>query len=247
LKTLTAALGVERGDVVSLVGAGGKTSLLYGLALEAKQAGWRVLATTTTHMGTLPEAVTGPVLVESQGGDDAAVRRALEEAGRATLLGRRIRDDKLAGIAGERVDALRGCADLLLVEADGARQRSLKVPGPHEPVVPGSTTLLVVLAALDVLGAPLDDARVHRVELVAQAANRRRGEVVDEEVVVAALTHLRGYVAHRPPAGRARVFLNKAEGGAAWQAAGRIAPRLVPPYDGVVAGRAAEREAEVLA
>ena len=45
------AFNIARGDVVSLVGAGGKTSTLIALAGELADEGWRVLATTTTHIG----------------------------------------------------------------------------------------------------------------------------------------------------------------------------------------------------
>ena len=44
------ALELERGDLVSLVGAGGKTSLLEALASEQAADGKAVLATTTTHV-----------------------------------------------------------------------------------------------------------------------------------------------------------------------------------------------------
>jgi probable selenium-dependent hydroxylase accessory protein YqeC len=129
------ALGLGHGQVVAVVGAGGKTTLVYRLAAEAHEAGLSVLVTTTTHMGTLPDAVTGPVFIEVEAETEGEVTEALRDAllreRRATLLGRRIREDKLEGVSPERVDALRGVADLLLVEADGARGRSLKVPAPH--------------------------------------------------------------------------------------------------------------------
>jgi probable selenium-dependent hydroxylase accessory protein YqeC len=231
-------LGISRGDVVVVAGAGGKTTLVYRLAAEARAAGLRALVTTTTHMGTLPEATTGPVLVEAEGVPELALDRALADHGLATLLGRRIRDDKLEGILPERVDQLAGRADLVLVEADGARRRSLKTPAAHEPVVPARTTLLLVLAALDVLGQPLDDDHVHRVDLVAAAAGRAVGTTVDEDVVVAALAHASGYPSRVPPGARSGVFLNKAEGAATLAAAERIAPRLLPPYGFVAAGSA---------
>src|SRR4029078_5661984 len=126
-----------------------------------------VLVTTTTHMGTMDEEVTGPVLVDAERADTlVALGEALAGEGRATLLGRRLRPDKLEGIAPARVDVLAPLADLVLVEADGARARPLKVPAPHEPVIPASTTLVVVVCALDALGQPLDEDRVHRVALV---------------------------------------------------------------------------------
>ena len=221
-----------------MVGAGGKTTLVYRLAAEARALGWRVLVTTTTHMGTQPEAVTGPVFVEADGEVDGALREALALHGIATLLGRRVRPDKLQGIPPERVDALAGLADLVLVEADGARGRSLKVPAEHEPVVPSSTTLVVVVAALDALGAPLSPDHVHRVEQVTAATGKRAGETLEERDLAACLLHPGGYLSRVPRSARAVIFLNKAEDGAALAAAGRIALLLSPAYEAVVAGSA---------
>jgi probable selenium-dependent hydroxylase accessory protein YqeC len=234
---LLVPLGIGRGDVVAAVGAGGKTSLLRALAAEALAQGFTVLATTTTHMGP-PREADGPVFFEADGVSDGAVRAAVRAHGRATLYGRRVREDKLEGVAPARVDALQGAADLVLVEADGARQRSLKAPADHEPVVPSSCTLLVVLAGLDVLGTPADGALVHRPEVVARLTEARPGASVTEELFVACLAHPRSYPRVRAPGRRTAVFLNKAEDEAAGEAARRIALRLSPPYDLVVAGSA---------
>ena len=244
MNSLLDPLRIGRGDVVAVAGAGGKTTLIYRLAADARASGLRVLVTTTTHMGTLPEATTGPVLVEADGDAVPGIERALSEGGLATLLGRRVRADKLEGVPPERVDELSGRADLVLVEADGARGRSLKTPAEHEPVVPRSTTLVLVVAALDALGRPLAEADVHRLDRVAAAAGRAPGSPIDEDVVVAVLRDPAGYPARVPPGARAAVFLNKAEGGAALAAAARIARRLVPPYRFVVAGSARDGSAQ---
>jgi len=232
------------------VGAGGKTTLVYRLAAEARAAGLRTLVTTTTHMGTLDEATTGPVLVEAeQDGPavDAALLRALAAEGRATVLGRRVRADKLEGLPPERVDALARMADLTLVEADGARGRSLKAPAAHEPVIPSSATMVVVVAALDVLGAPLDEDRVHRVEQVAAAAGVAAGATVDAALVARALAAPASYPSRIPRGARCVVFLNKADDGGALAAARAIAAGLKPPYERVVAGSARAGVAVVVA
>jgi probable selenium-dependent hydroxylase accessory protein YqeC len=231
-------LGLRRPEVVAVVGAGGKTTLVYRLAAEARGLGWRVLVSTTTHMGTLPEATTGPVLVEAEGDVEGSLREALAGRGIATVLGRRVRPDKLQGIAPERVDALAGLADLVLVEADGARGRSLKVPAEHEPVIPSSTTLVVVVAALDAVGARLSPEHVHRVEGVAEATGKGLGATLEESDLVACLTHAGGYPSRVPPRARAAVFLNKAESAADVAAAFRIALGLEACYPDVVAGSA---------
>lgn len=241
------ALGVRRGDVVAVAGAGGKTTLCYAMAAEARAAGWSVLVTTTTHMGVLPRATTGPVFVEAEGDPRGGLQRALATEGRATLLGRRVRDDKLEGIAPERVDQLASLADLVVIEVDGARQRSLKTPAPHEPVIPRSASLLLVLAALDVLGEPLSEERVHRLERVLAATRRKAGGLVGEDDVVAALTDPAGYPARFRGGLRSGVFLNKVEQAADWVAAQRIAARLRPTYEFVAAGSARSGAARRLA
>ena len=244
---LLAALGIARGDVVSIVGAGGKTTLAYGLAAEARALGWRVLVTTTTHMGTLDEATTGVVLVEAESAIEADLARALATEGRATVLGRRVRADKIEGLAPERVDALVSAADLVLVEADGARGRSLKAPAAHEPVIPASTTLVVVVAALDALGRPLDADTVHRLDLVCAATGAREGTTVDAALMAAALLHPSSYPSRIPAGMRAAVFLNKADEPAALGAAAEVAARLRPFYARVAAGSARSGRATAFA
>ena len=100
--------GIGGGDVVAVVGAGGKTTLVYALAAEARAAGLRVLVTTTTHMGTLPEATTGPVLRRRPTArSEAELARALARprAARRSWAGASAPTSSRA-CAPERVDAL---------------------------------------------------------------------------------------------------------------------------------------------
>ena len=48
--TLRDALKLDEGGVVSFVGAGGKTSLMFSLARELSKVGESVLTTTTTKI-----------------------------------------------------------------------------------------------------------------------------------------------------------------------------------------------------
>jgi probable selenium-dependent hydroxylase accessory protein YqeC len=94
------------------------------------------------------------------------------------------------------------------------------------------------VAALDVLGEPLTDERIHRLELVSAASGTTLGEAVDEDTVVACLRYARGYVSRLPHGARVVAFLNKVEDTERRAAALRIARRLVPPYCFVAAGSA---------
>lgn len=236
---LTDALALKPGDVVSVAGAGGKTTLLLRLAQEARADGLRVLLTSTTHMGGLAESGV-PLVLESEGEAEARIDRALDSGGCVLLLGERLREDKLRGLAPERVDRLAGRADLLLVEADGARRRSLKAPGPQEPVLASKTTLLLVVAGLDVLGLPFAPEAVHRFEVASALSGGQAGRAIDEGLFAAVLGHPDSYPSRRPRHARLALLLNKAELPGAEPAAARLGAPLAPPYDRVVAGSAAQ-------
>lgn len=166
--------------MVSLVGAGGKTSLMFALALEAAQR-WgpeRVLVTTTTRIyepsprdlpplgrpaARFPDRPTlGTFLTGS-------LAHAAAAAGRGALLvlgtqllpaastkgaSRGSERRKVEGVPPEWVDQLgRSLPGLLvLVEADGAAGHPLKAPAEHEPVLPGSTSLVLAVAGIDAVG-----------------------------------------------------------------------------------------------
>src|SRR5262249_53207564 len=105
---------------------------------------------------------------------------------------------------------------------------------------PSSASLVLVVAALDVLGMPLSEERVHRVELVSAATGSRIGSPVDEQDLLATLLHPDGYLSRLPRAAPAGVFLNKVEDPRPRAAAEPLAPGLAPPYSFVAAGSARE-------
>ena len=139
-------LEMETHRLVALVGAGGKTSTLYALAREGAEAGRRVVVTTTTHM--MPH----PALPLT---DAMEALPALLERHPVVTLGRFLRPDKLSE-AGQPARCL-AWADLVLVEADGARLRPLKAPADHEPVIPAGASAVVALAGLDCLGGTVGE------------------------------------------------------------------------------------------
>ena len=125
---LAAAVGIERGDLVAVVGGGGKTT---SMLLLGRQFTGRTILTTTTKMH--PERTGGfPVL---WGPSDREVERALADEPTVIVWTRR-RDGKAIGVAPERCDRWRDVADLVVVEADGSAGRPFKAPADDEPVVP---------------------------------------------------------------------------------------------------------------
>jgi probable selenium-dependent hydroxylase accessory protein YqeC len=211
---LTEALALGSRDSVALVGGGGKTGCLRLLARELSERSPRVLATTTTAVFLKDLEDLGPVLVES----DLPTLRTRLEAALATggLVGavRSVgRDGKAVGLPVEWVDDVwaAGSVDHLVIEADGSRRMSLKAFGAHEPQVPLCATLIVQVAGLDVLGAPLEEPYVHRAELLARALGVEEGEMVTTDLFADALREQLRLLHGRWPGARVVTLLNKAE------------------------------------
>lgn len=239
---LAEALQVGRGDVVALVGAGGKTTALFRLAHELAEAGRRILLTTTTHLALEQSTFVPSHLVWPDAGATQIVA-ALRERGRALItspadpaLG------KWTGLDPATIAGLRGLADLVLVEADGARRLSFKAPAEHEPAIPDCATRVVVVVGLDVLGRPLDDAHVHRPERVAALAGVALGETVTVEVIARVLLHRLGGRKNVPPGARLIGLLNKAETAERFAQARQLAALLLEPgiYQRVLVGSLAD-------
>ncbi|HYF90687.1 MAG TPA: selenium cofactor biosynthesis protein YqeC [Symbiobacteriaceae bacterium] len=145
---LIEALGLHPGDVVALVGGGGKTSLAHRLVREAWAGGLRAVFTVTTKI--LP-----PDLPPDQ-----------------WVAGPALPDGKLSGVGFPVVLDLSRRFDLVVVEADGSAGRPLKFPLAHEPVIPPCTTVAVPVAGASVVGRPLSADWVHRVDAAASFAGR---------------------------------------------------------------------------
>lgn len=162
LDDLAPAIGLGRRELVSLVGGGGKTTVLFALG---RQLGPRTILTTTTRMG---RHQTGgfPVLDDPS---DGVLGDAIERAG-AVLVRRRVDGGKAVGFDGPTCDRwFVDLADHVIVEADGSRQRPFKAPRELEPVLPSLTTHLVACVGAEALGRVIADACHRPMRLAAVA------------------------------------------------------------------------------
>ena len=201
---LSERIGLGVREVVSLVGAGGKTTTLLRLGSELVGIGHRVVMTTTTKMGV------------DQLPDWAAVQRTSEPLpadGPVFVIGD-ISGEKVTGVAPEYVDELftAGVVDHVIIEADGARRRSLKAPASHEPVIPSSTTIVVAIASLDAIGRPIREA-AHRSELVCQLTGQAPDDAVTASDIATVLGHPSGGLQGVPDGARVVAMVTKAVAG----------------------------------
>jgi probable selenium-dependent hydroxylase accessory protein YqeC len=212
---LPGALLLEGGGVVSLVGAGGKTSLMYRLAAELAGGGQTVLTTTTTHIYP-PAAAQCAVCILAPTADQvlaAAAGRLAEHRHITAAAGRVDASGKLLGLAPAEIDRLRTARvfDWIIVEADGAAGRPLKAPGGREPVIPACTGWVVGLIGLAALGRPLTEQWVFRPEFFARITGLALGAAVTAEAVAALFAHAHGLLKGAPALSRGLAFMNQAD------------------------------------
>lgn len=237
---LAEALELGAQEVVSLVGGGGKTTLMFALARELQMKGARVITTTTTKIFE-PFSWQTPCLVVQEEGEEllGMVRKGLQRWGHVTVArGRLPAEGKLQGIGVETVGRLLELADYVIVEADGSKGRPLKAPAPHEPVVPEATTLFVVVVGADGLGRPLSEQWVFRSGLAARLLGAREGDPLPSKAVAELILHPQGLMKGRPPGARTLVFLNKVETFSRLQGARELVMGLLGREMKVVLGRA---------
>lgn len=254
--SLKEALGLRAGEVVSLTGAGGKTTLMFTLARELREGGeGLVVSTTTTKIyEPLPDETEELFL-----GEEEALLRALDAAaGRlrhCTVASRRLSPaergpsprPKLQGVSPGfvgRISAREGVA-YTIVEADGARGLPLKAPREGEPEIPPSTTLLIPVVGLDAIGLPISEESVFAPERVSALSGLALGSALTEDAIAKLFHHPQGLAKGSPLGARIIPFINKVDSEKLIEKGRRLAYSILAikerPIEIVLLGRAKAR------
>ncbi|SHG62854.1 molybdenum cofactor cytidylyltransferase [Thermosyntropha lipolytica DSM 11003] len=232
----------DKKEMISFVGGGGKTSSIFKLAHELKAKNKRILVTTTTKiMVPKPEDFDELVIIP-----EPKLNVLQPEQGTITVLGREFlnKGEKLAGVnPGFLDDIFRSrYFDYILVEADGAKQKSLKAPAADEPVVPSLTTKTVGVIGLRVLNRKVDD-EVFRSEIFKNLCGA--GDIVNLEQIFKLITLPAGLFKNIPEKAEKYLFLNQVEGEPVKKAAFMLADMLGKAefyLDGLIIGSLKEEK-----
>jgi len=216
------ALDLKEKAFISLVGAGGKSTLFSLLAQELSKQEKKIILTTTTHMFAwqLKPFTKKGVLIEN--GDEKIMETIIkkyfsqEKNRELILVHHRAKDELGEKVVGPSSDYLRQwwsleLADYFLVEADGARGRPLKAPATHEPVICESTTDLIGVVGIDVLGLPLNEENVFRPNLFCKLTDMKMREKISLDAMAALILHPMGLFKSAPLHSKCHLFINKVD------------------------------------
>lgn len=157
------ALSPQKGDIVSFVGAGGKTSALTRLGTELAALGWRVLAITTTRIAQ-SELKRFPHVIPYSDFDQYPTEQNF------VFIYDYLNNDKVIGLSVDDVHSViqNHDFDILLIEADGSRRLPLKAPRDHEPVIPIESTIVIPVVGMDALGENFSNKVVYNLPAIQQ-------------------------------------------------------------------------------
>lgn len=220
---ISEALGLKEKAFISLVGAGGKSTLFKRLVEELVLKNKRMILTTTTKMFSwqlIPFIKKGRLI---EGHNEETIQESIKKyfslkrkGGRLAVIGEKIEDkgeEKVSGLPPDWLDEWwkDKIADYFLVEADGGAGRSVKAPAPHEPVIPLSTTDLVGVIGIDALGLSLQEENVFRSEIFSRLTGLKLGEKIGIEALALLICHPEGLFKGAPSGCCHHLFINKAE------------------------------------
>jgi molybdenum cofactor cytidylyltransferase len=192
-------------SLISIVGGGGKSALLFALG---RSLPGRVLLTTTTRIFKVQ--IERAVAFSELGG--AGFESALADGPSGLLIIDRIEGDKAIGVSPSLPAAWLRSKDVqhVVVEADGSRMLPTKAPGDHEPVIAVDSTHVVVVAGIDALDAPI--ARVtHRPERVCELLELESDAHLGTAGLARLICHSRGGLKDVPESARVIAVINKVE------------------------------------
>ena len=214
LRGLAQALALGNHEIISLVGGGGKTTLMFTLAKELHDRGSKIITTTTTKIFEPAPEQTPCLVIEADPAHAIfAAKKGLQRNGHVTFAAQRFPGGKIGGVEPQFIATMfqEISADYIIVEADGARMRPLKAPGNHEPVIPSVTTHLIPLVGIDALGRPLDEETAFRSERVAELSGAQLGGLITPHLIATVMTHPWGLVKGAPEGTKIVPVINKVE------------------------------------
>jgi len=200
--------------VISIVGGGGKTSIMFLLAQAFQRKGIKVISTTTTRILKPNPQQTGGVFCFDYDGFQDNLQNCLKQDGHATVAHHLLSSgNKLQGITCKQAEQIfrQSSAERMLIEADGARNLSFKAPGDNEPVVSQITDVFISVVGLDVIGRPLDDKNVFRAGLISERTGLAAGAEIMPLTVAKLAVHPKGLLKGCPENARSYIFMNKTD------------------------------------
>ncbi|MFR5265026.1 selenium cofactor biosynthesis protein YqeC [Clostridium sp.] len=173
-------------DVVSIVGSGGKTTLMNYLAKEFNKR--KVLVSTTTKIRIPSQGFYDFIAFNKEEAD--AIKNINNKG--IYVLGSKIKDNKLESFDLEYMKSITDNFDIVFLEADGSKEKYIKGWNEIEPVILDNTTITIGIINLEILGKLVNENNVHRVEQFMDLTGAKLNDVIEKEHLIAVIRGEKG-------------------------------------------------------
>lgn len=163
--------------ITSVIGSGGKTSLIHTLCRKLTENG-TVIFCTTTNIYPSEE------IFSMNNPDAASVMHELAHR-KAVCIGKLNEKGKFSA-SDTDFNTLRNISDYVMVEADGSRHLPIKAFAPHEPVIPEGCENVIQVIGASGIGQKIKDC-VHRYEVFCNILNCGENDIVTVEKIAAVI------------------------------------------------------------
>ena len=173
-KSLINALDIDlnKDKVITVVGAGGKTSTIFELGNELSNLNKKTIITTTTHM-----KLDKDFLLIDEDFNIENLKKILQK-NNLIKIGKNESDYKVKSLDEDTLKRCIDISDFLLIEGDGSKRLPLKAPKDNEPVIIQETDLVIGLIGFDSLDKKIEET-CHRPELVSKLLHKNIKENIN--------------------------------------------------------------------
>ncbi|WP_314061106.1 selenium cofactor biosynthesis protein YqeC [uncultured Vagococcus sp.] len=238
MENLEPLFGIKEKECVSIIGSGGKTSLMWYLG-EAFRC-QRVLVGTTTKISLPSNQLYDRLFLD----DYPSGKEGLG----ISLIGKISSFGKLIAPPLEVLSQNVSYYDKVLLEADGSKQRPLKGWADFEPVVLPETSLTIGVIPIKVIGKVISGKTVHRLAEFTDLTGLVDGDNIDELTLAALVNHKRGI--WNKARGRRCLLINQVENPAELEQAKAVvqglSPEILATIERVIACSLKERLGEII-
>ncbi|MGL5357221.1 MAG: selenium cofactor biosynthesis protein YqeC, partial [Cetobacterium sp.] len=151
---------IKKGDIISITGSGGKTSLMFFLANHLIKKGTVLIATTTKIFKPNIKENSHFIFIYPE-----EISNISPQDNFIHIFCPKIQDDKILSASFEELNLLKSHFDYILIEADGSSNKPLKGWNDNEPVISPITTKTIAIIDITALNKEKNETTIHRFNL----------------------------------------------------------------------------------
>lgn len=197
-------LNINKGCMVSIVGAGGKTTLMFTLADELRDTKTLVTTTTKIYKPAANQYDFIAIGQEKFNKIKTNCSKGIYVYGSAVST-----EDKLIGVNPNELRELDLYFDNILIEADGSKGKPIKGWNETEPVVYSETSKTIGVLSIENIGRQVNENNVHRLREFINISNSGENQPIEKEHIASVVFHKSGLF--KNSSGERILFINKAD------------------------------------